>query len=272
MPFRNLIVSFLSAACMLILYSCSQNNVKIRDDWGKYFKDNKVEGCFMLFDNGNGRFQVYNLPRTQERFLPASTFKIMNSLVGLETGIISDTSMVIKWDSITRPVAAWNKDLTMGEAFRASAVPYYQEVARRIGRPVMQMWLDSIKYGNMKMGSRVDSFWLDNSLKISPDEELGLVKRLYFSKLPFQDRSQRLVRGVMLTENNPKYQLSYKTGWGSDSSVQIAWITGWEVENNHPYFFVLNFQTPDPSADIPAIRMNIVKGILQSEGFFEGKK
>lgn len=227
----------------------------------------------MLFNNGSARFDVYNLARTQERFLPASTFKIMNSLVGLETGVITDTSMLIKWDGVKRPVEAWNHDLSMGEAFRLSAVPYYQEVARRIGKPVMQMWLDSVRYGNMKIGPAIDSFWLDNSLKISPDEELGLVKRLYFGKLPFQDRTQRLVRGVMLMHRDTQYQLYYKTGWGRDSSDnQVGWMVGWEVENNHPYFFVLNFQTADSSADIPTIRMNILKGILGSEGFFEGKK
>jgi beta-lactamase class D len=71
----------------------------------------------------------------------------------------------------------------MAQAFRLSAVPYYQEVARRIGQPTMQLWLDSIKYGNMKI-SRIDTFWLDNSLLISPDEELGFVKKLYFDQLP----------------------------------------------------------------------------------------
>jgi beta-lactamase class D len=117
----------LGALLSVIVYSCSSGDVTTRDDWGAYFSQEKVQGCFMLFDNGHTHVDVYNLPRTQQRFLPASTFKIMKSLVGLETGVISDTSMVIKWDSVVRKNKDWNEDLTMGQAFRVSAVPYYQK-------------------------------------------------------------------------------------------------------------------------------------------------
>src|SRR5205085_7320454 len=131
-------------------------------------------------------------------FLPASTFKIVNSLIGLQTGKISSDSMVIKWDGIKRPVEEWNQDLTMYKAFRVSAVPYYQEVARRIGKDTMQYWLDSISYGSKKITGKIDSFWLDNSLKITPDEQLGLVKRLYFHQLPFFKLYQEKVKSAML--------------------------------------------------------------------------
>jgi beta-lactamase class D len=111
-------------------------------------------------------------------------------------------------------------------------------VARRIGKDTMQQWLDSLHYGNMKIGNYVDSFWLDNSLKISPDEQLGLVKRLYFDQLPFQKRTQQIVRDVMIQESNTLYTLCYKTGWGFDEqSNSIGWMVGWIEENKHPYFF-----------------------------------
>lgn len=254
------------------LCACSLNNVTIRNDWEAIFRKYHLQGCFMLYDNGKNQFQVYNLDRTQQRFLPASTFKIMNSLVGLETGVISDTNMVIQWDGVVRPIAAWNKDMSMKEAFRVSCVPYYQEVARRIGHDRMKLWIDSVKYGNRQMGARVDTCWLDNSLQISPDEELGFVKKLYFDQLPFQKRTMRLVRDVMLFENMPQYKLYYKTGWGQTGNKQIAWIVGWEEEQQHPYFFVLNFETTDTTLNVPRVRMEILKTILKNEGFLEGKK
>ena len=170
-----------SLALLTLLQSCSQNNVKQDKNLKKYFDENKVEGCFALMDNGTGKFTVHNLGRYRDSsYLPASTFKIVNSLIGLQTGKISSDSMVIKWDGVKRRVEEWNRDLTMYDAFRVSAVNYYQEVARRIGKDTMQLWLDSLRYGTKKITSTIDSFWLDNSLKISPDEELGLVKRLYF--------------------------------------------------------------------------------------------
>lgn len=253
---------------------CAPNNVTIDDSLGKYFKENNVEGCFAMLNNGNGKFTVYNLGRYKDSaYLPASTFKIVNSLIGLQTGIISDPNMVIKWDGIVRPVADWNRDLTMREAFRVSAVPYFQEVARRIGKDTMQFWLDSLHYGTAKIKTKIDSFWLDNSLKITPDEQLGLVKKLYFEQLPFYSAYQDTVKKIMLFEDKPEYRLSYKTGWGQrENGNQLGWMVGWVEENRHVYFFVLNLESKDENADMPALRMKILKDILAQLGFMQGKK
>jgi len=106
---------------IVFLQSCSPNNVKQDKSLKKYFDDNKVEGCFALMDNASGKFTVHNLGRYRDSsYLPASTFKILNSLIGLQTGKISSDSMVIKWDGVERRVADWNKDLNMYEAFRVS--------------------------------------------------------------------------------------------------------------------------------------------------------
>lgn len=258
---------------LAFVYSCSPNNVNVDESLGKYFKENNVEGTFALFDNGTGDFTVYNLARYRDSaYLPASTFKIINSLIGLQTGKIVNDSMVIQWDGIDRGRPECNKDLTMYDAFRISCPPWYQELARRLGKDTMQQWLDTLAYGNKKI-SRLDTFWLDNSLKIRPDEQLGMVKRLYFNQLPFHKINQEIVKRAMLFEDNPNYKLSYKTGWGfRENGNNLAWCVGWIEENKHPYFFVLNVETPDKNADIPAIRMKILKGILQQLEFMQGRR
>jgi beta-lactamase class D len=260
---------------LLVLGSCSPNNVKEDNSLKKYFDENKVTGCFALMNNGTGKFTVYNLARYRDSsYLPASTFKIINSLIGLQTGKISSDTMTIKWDGVKRQFDSWNKDLTMYEAFRASAVPYYQEVARRIGKDTMQFWLDSLSYGTKKITTAVDTFWLDNSLKITPDEELGLVKRLYFDQLPFYKTYQEKVKHAMLFEDNANYRLGYKTGWGfwnEKTGKHIGWLVGWIEENRHPYFFVLNIESSDRNFDMGPVRLKIVKDILKDLGFFEGK-
>ena len=257
----------------VFLYACSPNNVTVDDSLGKYFKDNNVTGCFGMYDNRTGEFTIYNLSRYRDSaFLPASTFKIVNSLIGLQTGKITDDSMVIKWDGIDRGRSECNKDMNMYDAFRISCPPWYQEIARRIGKDTMQRWLDTLAYGNKKI-SRIDTFWLDNSLKVRPDEELGLVKKLYFNQLPFHQRNMDIVKRAMLFENNTNYKLSYKTGWGqNEKGNQLAWITGWVEENKHPYFFVLNIETPQTNADIPGIRKKMLKGILTQLGLLQGKR
>lgn len=256
-----------------LLSACSSNNVKQDKSLQKYFDENKVEGCFAIMDNASGKFTVHNLARYRDSsYLPASTFKIVNSLIGLQTGKIVNDSMVIKWDGVTRRVADWNKDLTMYEAFRVSSVYYYQEVARRIGKDTMQFWLDSLGYGTKKIKGAVDSFWLNNTLKVTPDEQLGLVKRLYFDQLPFFKSYQEVVKRAMLFEENANYRLGYKTGWGfRENGNAIGWVVGWIEENKHPYFFVLNIESPDKDFDMWTIRMKMLKDILKHLGFMEGK-
>lgn len=271
---RKQLLSLLIINCsLLIISSCSPNNVKVDNSLQKYFDEKQVAGTFGLYDNGTGQFIIYNLSRFKDSaFLPASTFKIVNSLIGLETGRITNEKMLIKWDGIVRSRPEWNKDLTMEEAFKVSAVNYYQEVARRIGKDTMQYWLDSLKYGTKKITTKVDSFWLDNSLKITPDEEMGLVKKLYFGLLPFQKRSQDIVKKVMLQEDNANYKLSYKTGWGFlENGRSLGWIVGWIEENRHPYFFVLNIEGAH-DANLYQIRLDILKAILKQNDFFEGKR
>lgn len=257
--------------CVIFLSSCSVNKAKINNSFKKYFDSANVNGCFSLFNNATGAVTVYNLALDTERFLPASTYKIVNALIGLETGKIVDEKMVIPWDGVKRWNPDWNKDLTMEQAFRASSVPYFQEVARRIGKDTIRQWLDTLKYGNMNINGPVDSFWLNNTLKISPDEQLGLLKRLYFDQLPFQKRAQQIVRDVMLMENTTRYKLSYKTGSGFDENHNaIGWLVGWIEENKHVYFFVTLIKTPDQNIDFN-VRLKITKKILTQLGFFKGE-
>ena len=253
--------------------SCSINNFTIDQDLKKYFDQYKVTGSFALFDNAQGHFTIYDSANFRKRYSPASTFKIVNSLIGLETGRIFDEKMIIQWDGVERWVKDWNQDLTMEQAFKFSSVYYYQQVAKRIGRDTMQQWIDTLQYGNKNISGPIDSFWLNNTIQISPDEQLGLVKRLYFEQLPFQKRSQQIVRKVMLMEDNSLYKLSYKTGWANNAkSKNLGWVVGWIEENRHPYFFVLLVQTEDPDYPMFKNRMSLLKDILKHYEFMEGKK
>ena len=126
------------------------------------------------------------------------------------------------------------------------------------------------RYQKTKIG-KVDSFWLNNSLKVTADEQLGLVKKLYFDQLPFQKRSMHIIKELMVMEKNANYTLAYKTGWGKiENGNAIGWMIGWIVEEQHPYFFALNFDG-DQQINLPQVRINILKGILNKLGFLKGK-
>jgi beta-lactamase class D len=174
--------------------------------------------------------------------------------------------------------------MTMREAFRASCLNYYQEIARRLGKQTLQFYLDTVQYGNKKIGNAADAFWVDNSLQISADEQVGFIKRLYFNELPFTERSQRIVRSMMVWEDTDRYKLSYKTGTGEVGNNYIYWIVGYceRIDNikehknsmnksnvrQYPYFFALNFEAPkgDTTHDYFDVRVKILHKILEDYG------
>jgi beta-lactamase class D len=251
-------------AAVFVLAGCSGNNVQEDNSLEKYFKQEGVEGCFALLDNATNQFTIYNLKRYRDSaYLPASTFKIVSSLIGLQTGQIPSDTAVVKWDGQKSNRPECDKDMNMIDAFRVSCLSWYQQMIRNIPKDTIQRWLNTLEYGNKKI-SKVDSFWVDNSLKIRPDEQLGLVKRLYFNQLPFHRINQETVKQAMVFQNNSNYTLSYKTGWGfKENGNHIGWVVGWIEENKHPYFFVLNIESSKKDADIRAIRMRILENILK---------
>ncbi len=164
-------------------------------------------------------------------------------------------------------------DLTLKEAFQNSSENAFGALASRIGRDTMKKWIDTLGYGNRNIGGAIDNFWLNDTLRITPDEELGLIKKLYFDQLPFFQRTQRIVKSMMLMEANSNYQLSYKTGIGHVKDGRfIGWVTGWIEENKHPYLFVLNLGSSDLRAIAQNVQVEVLKSILKQMGFFEGKK
>ena len=278
--------SFLLCLLSVVLFtSCRDSRLHDHDDWGKYFEQNGIKNaCFILRDNNHEAVHYYNKERCLQRFSPASTFKIFNSLVGLETSIAPDENLLIKWDSVQRWNPEWNQDMTMRRAFELSNVGYFQELARRIGPEYMQHYLDSANYGNKSIGGGIDQFWLNDSLQISADEQLGFVKRLYFNELPFSERTQRIVKSMMLREDTLGNKLYYKTGWAQLPTKDVLWVVGFvekieimkEHENSmnkagerfYPYFFAMNFEIPAKDTTKPwgQVRINILKDILNNFG------
>jgi beta-lactamase class D len=225
-------------------------------DFGRHFRELGVEGSIIIYDLRHGRAYQHNPERNAKAFLPASTFKILNSLISLETGVISDEIGVLTWDGIERQVPQWNRDLNMKEAIKLSAIWFYQVLARRVGYDRMQKWVTQAKYGNQKIGSKedIDQFWLQGELRITPQEQVQFLQRLYKNDLPFSERSLSIVKDIMIMEQTPDYTIRGKTGWvGFVGNVkpQIGWYVGYLEKGKDVYFFATNIEIrnqKDPSA------------------------
>jgi len=214
-------------------------------DFSKHFKAFNVEGSIFIYDQQNAQTFQYNLTRNQTAFPAASTFKIPNSLIALETGVIKDELALLTWDGIQRALPQWNRDLNLREAFKLSTVWFYQVLARRIGYKQMQKWITTIGYGNQNIGTRtdIDQFWLNGELKITPAEQVTFLRRLYANELPFSERTLTAVKDIMIVEKTPNYTIRAKTGWfgfGDHTVQNIGWYVGYVEKNEKAYFFATN--------------------------------
>lgn len=205
---------------------------------------------------------------TMRALLPASTFKIPNTLIGLESGVVRDASTKFKWDGVKRRIESWNQDQTLATAFKNSAVWYYQEIARRVGPRPMQKFLTSFQYGNANMGGGLTQFWLDGDLRISAREQVDFLSRLHSGKLPVTARSVRVLRQIMLVEETPQYRLYAKTGWAEPTGENIGWYVGWVERGKDTLVFAYNCRRAAPAPEnFAQARIDTTRAVLKSIGW-----
>ncbi|MEJ2616995.1 MAG: class D beta-lactamase [Ignavibacteriaceae bacterium] len=255
---------------VLLLFTVSvfsQEKIETKDNLKKFFDNYNVKGSFLLYNLKEDSYAGYNIERCRKRFLPASTFKIFNSLVGVETGIIPDSNFIFYWDSTKYRVNKWNQDLILRKAFQYSCVPCYQNLARKIGMTRMKFYIEKEHYGNEILTGPIDFFWLNATLKISQFEQVEFLKKLYNEKLGFSSKATQIVKYIMLVDNKPDYKLRTKTGWGIEKeSLNIGWYVGYLEKDNNVFFFATNIESGNPNENFESARIEITKSILRNFG------
>ena len=223
--------------CML----CASLNVSAEDtDLAKLFQERDVVGTIVISSLDGKTTYIHNLPRAEERFLPASTFKIPNTLIALEEGVIADEKEIIKWDGKDKGWKEWNTDQSFETAFPLSCVWFYQELAKRVGNERYLQHLHRIHYGNEQTGKEVTTFWLEGDLRISATEQIDFLKRVYTGELPYTQPHIALLKQLMIVEKTPQYTVRAKTGWTMRVTPQIGWYVGYVEVKGDPWFFATN--------------------------------
>ncbi|MBT9394312.1 hypothetical protein KLP40_14160 [Hymenobacter sp. NST-14] len=245
-------------------------------DFEPFFRRQGVEGSFLLYDAPARQFVAYRPDRCREGFLPASTFKIPNTLIGLATGALRDTAEICRWDGIARDFPQWNQDMPFARALRVSAVPCYQQLARRIGVPAYHRWLRRLNYPGMVVtASTLDTFWLDGRSRITQFEQIDFLRRLQAEELPVAKAHQRAVKQLLILKKTPRYTLYGKSGWRfrSARNADSGWLVGWiERPAGRRAFFALHVK---PTGDQPAddrfsgSRRLITEALLRELGWLE---
>jgi beta-lactamase class D len=260
-----------AAACALAGSGAAraQPDFSVDADFGRRFSEVGTEGVFAVLRLRENRLIVSDEGRARQPYIPASTFKVPHALIALEVGVVADVDKeLIRWDGQVRSIEAWNKDHTLRSAMAVSAVPVFQQIARRIGSERMQRFLDAFRYGNREIGTEIDRFWLDGPLRISALEQIDFFDRLRRGDLPVSERSLTLTRDIIPAEPALGGMLRAKTGAvglvGGNDKPTLGWLVGYIERGEDSSVFAMNIDVHG-QPDL-ARRMPISKAILAEIG------
>jgi len=204
-----------------------------------YRKYNLV-GSFLLYDYNKNEYMVCDPDRCNTGFSPASTFKIPNTLIALETGVITPQT-IFHWEGEKRRNEKWEADMDITQAYKVSNVPVYQEIARKIGLQRMQYYVSLLHYGEMDIcADNLDMFWLEGRSTITQFQQIYFLKQLYEQRLPLKQQTMNDMKQIMCWEETEDYILYAKTGWSDTGEKEYAWLTGYYVMNNGNVYFFAN--------------------------------
>lgn len=225
----------------------------------------------LLSEKGNNKL-VINAKRAQKQMTPYSTFKIANSLIGLDTGIIKDAKQTLSYDKEKYPVQAWWPPVwklpkyNLASAYKFSMVAVYRQLAHDIGEVDMKKYLERFNYGNQDISSGLDNFWLNKSIKISANEQISFLQKLYHNEFSVKESALMTLKEVMLAEQGEDYKIFAKTGAGQvDDGSMLGWYVGFVENKAGVHYFAFNFNR-DTYKEMKADRIQMVTNHLKSAG------
>ncbi len=227
------------------------------------FEAHHIDATLVLASHDGQQMSVYNPARAETRFLAASTFKIPNTLIALDAGVVASRDSQFIWDGKDRGLPFWNRDHTLATAIQYSCVWCYQEIAREVGREKYVRELARLDYGSQTVGDTIDRFWLNGELTISAVEQVRFLRDLVSYKLPYRRDHIDLLKDILLVEEGESYRIYAKSGWsGSAVTPQVGWYVGFMETSAVTWLFAMNMQVNDES-QLP-LRIEITTASLKA--------
>jgi beta-lactamase class D len=257
----------------LILFSMAAIRSTGQTNLAQPFEDCQIKGSITLFDYKEKKWISSDINDSHIPTLPASTFKIINTLIALESGVIANENQIIQWPGWTDTVKYGYRpdiyhDISMKEAFKASAGWAYVELAKKIGKPKYKDYLTASKYGNVDLSVNDDDFWNFGDLAISPVNQIEVLIGVYEESLPFRKESFKILKDMMIEQKTADYTLRAKTGWTRDHGKDTGWWVGYVERGEHVYFFATRLikDRSVPNPDFGKCRKEITMKVLRQLG------
>lgn len=239
-------------------------------DLKKPFDDCKVKGSITIYDLRENKWISSDIVDSNLPTLPASTFKIVNTLIALETGAVTGIDQVIKWPGPTDTLKYGYRpdiyhDMSMKDAFKLSAGWAYVEIAKVVGKKQYQKYLGASHYGNVDLSVDDVDFWNFGGFTISPANQIEIIRGVYEETLPFRKNSFRLLKEMMIDTKTEKYTLRAKTGWTKDKGRDIGWWVGYLEVKDNVYFFATRLvkEKGDINPNFGKCRKEITRSIFK---------
>lgn len=256
---------YIVVSIALSVYSLNAQRI-IEADFKSHFDEYGVKGCFVLYNESENEYVIYNPVTCDSGYIPASTFKIPHAVIALEEGWVKDTGDVIKWNKQYWPIQAWNGDQTLKSSIKYSCVWVYTGFAAKAGIKTYYSYVKDFDYGNMDLRGPTNRFWLEGALRISAKQQIDFLKKFYHDSLPVTKRSVDLVKDCIVLEQTDQYKFSGKTGGGMLSETDyIMWLVGYLEREGNVYFYAMNFRSNDYNNTAKA-RQAITREILKVLG------
>ncbi|WP_245937503.1 BlaR1 family beta-lactam sensor/signal transducer [Saliterribacillus persicus] len=239
------------------------NNQKIiTEDLSTYF--DKEEGTFVLTSLKDKRYHIYNQRKSRLRVSPDSTYKIYIALMGLEEKAITPNTSSFKWDGKPNDYKEWDRDQTLYTAMEHSVNWYFQILDGRMEKDKLAAYLEQLNYGNKNLSGGAGQYWLESSLKISPVEQVSLLRSFYTNEQNFDPVNIETVKSAIALEEKRNARLYGKTGTGVvNGEIVNGWFIGFVETNQDTWFFATNIDTDNGSK-----AAQITMSILESKGLY----
>ena len=204
---------------------------------------NGFDGCFVLYDDADKNWHLYNGDAAVQRVSPDSTWKIYDALLALEAGIITPEASHMAWDGHQYPFDAWNRDQTLDTAMKNSVNWYFQTADRRLGPSAVKHFIKKIHYGNADVSDDFPSYWLESSLKISAVEQVELLEKFRTNRYGCTPENIRAVKDTLRISASGAGTLYGKTGTGQIDGENInGWFIGFIEKPDRTCYFAVNIR------------------------------
>lgn len=206
-------------------------------------------GSFVLYDAAEDSWLIYNKEYATTRIPPASTFKIYSALFGLESGVITPERSLIPWNGQIYKYDSWNADQTLGSAMQNSVTWYFQTLDQQASLSSIKEYVQEIGYGNQRIEGDTSSYWINSFLKISPVEQIEMLKKLYYNQLGFSPENIKAIKDSIRLYSADNDTLSGKTGTEEVNGKNTSgWFIGYIERGSHTYFFATNIQSEESAS------------------------